>query len=104
MLVFLQDPAKEGESEEQARNIFSVNLTGVLNTIWPVIKPMSKRGHGKIAIISSLAAFRGMPGAPAYAASKAAIKNYGEGLRGWLASDGVKVSVVCPGFCTNPYD
>jgi short-subunit dehydrogenase len=87
-----------GENEEQARYIFSVNMAGVLNTIWPVIGPMRKRNHGQIAVISSLAAFRGMPGAPAYAASKAAIKNYGEGLRGWLAPDGVKVSVVCPGF------
>ncbi len=87
-----------GESEEQARHIFSVNMAGVLNTIWPAIGPMRERGRGQIAIVSSVSAFRGLPGAPAYAASKAAIKNYGEGLRGWLATDGVKVSVVCPGF------
>ena len=45
-----------------------------------------------------MAAFRGLPGSPAYAASKAAVKTYGEGLRGWLAEDGVRVSVICPGF------
>lgn len=87
-----------GESEEQARDIFSVNMAGVLNTVWPAIGPMRERGRGQIAIVSSVAAFRGLPGAPAYAASKAAVKNYGEGLRGWLAADGVQVSVVCPGF------
>jgi short-subunit dehydrogenase len=87
-----------GESEEQARDIFSINMAGVLNTVWPAIGPMRQRGRGQIAIVSSVAAFRGLPGAPAYAASKAAVKSYGEGLRGWLAADGVQVSVVCPGF------
>ncbi len=87
-----------GENETQARDIFSVNLAGMLNTVWPAITPMRERGQGQIAIISSIAAFRGLPGAPAYSASKAAVKTYGEALRGWLDPDGVKVSVVCPGF------
>ncbi len=87
-----------GENETQARDIFSVNLAGVLNTVWPALNPMRERGRGQIAIISSIAAFRGLPGAPAYSASKAAVKTYGEALRGWLDKDGVKVSVVCPGF------
>lgn len=91
-----------GESEEQARDIFSVNMAGVLNTVWPAFGPMRERGRGQIAIVSSIAAFRGLPGAPAYAASKAAVKIYGEGLRGWLAAEGVKVSVVCPGFVRTP--
>jgi short-subunit dehydrogenase len=39
-----------------------------------------------------------MPGAPAYTASKAAVRAYGEGLRGWAARHGVEVSVICPGF------
>ena len=87
-----------GENETQARDIFAVNLAGVLNTVWPAITPMRERGTGQIAIVSSVAAFRGLPGAPAYAASKAAVKSYGEGLRGWLAADGIGVSVICPGF------
>jgi short-subunit dehydrogenase len=48
--------------------------------------------------MASLAGFRGMPSAPAYAASKAAVKVWGEGLRGWLARSKVGVSVICPGF------
>jgi len=59
---------------------------------------MKKRKHGQIAIVSSLAAYRGMPITPSYCASKAAIKSYGEALRGWLAEDGIRVSVICPGF------
>ena len=87
-----------GENETQARDIFAINLAGVLNTVWPVIPAMRERGQGQIAIISSVVAFRGLPGAPAYSASKAAVRAYGEALRGWLAADGVRVSVVCPGF------
>ena len=87
-----------GEDAAQAGEIFAVNLMGVLHTVWPVIPAMRARGRGQIAIVSSIAGFHGLPGAPAYAASKAAVRSYGEGLRGWLARDGVNVSVITPGF------
>ncbi len=87
-----------GEDANQTRNVFAVNLAGVLNTVLPVLGPMRRRGGGQIAIISSIAGYRGFPMAPAYSASKAAVKAWGEGLRGWLADDGVRVSVVCPGY------
>lgn len=86
------------ESEEQARRIFATNLDGVMNTIHPLIERMATRGRGQIALMSSLAAFRGFPGAPAYCASKAAVRVYGESLRGALKPRGVQVSVICPGF------
>ncbi|MBB6251835.1 SDR family NAD(P)-dependent oxidoreductase [Nitrospirillum iridis] len=87
-----------GETEEQARRILAVNIEGVLNTIHPLIPRMVARKRGQLALMSSLAAFRGMPGAPAYCASKAAVRSYGEGLRGELMGKGVRVSVICPGF------
>jgi short-subunit dehydrogenase len=93
-----------GESEAQARAIYAVNLDGVLNTIHPALDRMRQRGNergrlkGQIALMSSLAAFRGFPGAPAYSASKAAVKSYGEALRVELAREGIGVSVICPGF------
>jgi len=87
-----------GEPVSQARAIFDVNLTGVLNTIEPVLPRMIERKSGQIALISSLAGFRGFPGAPAYSASKGAVRFYGEALRGALRHTGVKVNVVCPGF------
>lgn len=90
------------EPEDQVRAIFAVNLEGVLNTVQPLIAPMSERGHGQIAIISSLAGMRGLPSTPAYSASKAAVRVYGEALRGLLAKQGVKVSVVCPGYIRTP--
>ncbi len=78
--------------------IFDVNVTGVLNAILPLVPLMIARGAGQIAIMSSLAGFSGWPGAPGYSASKAAVRVYGEALRGTLAASGVGVSVVCPGF------
>lgn len=87
-----------GEAEEQARRIFAVNLDGVLNAIHPAIPRMQARRRGQIALMASLAGFRGLPTAPAYSASKAAVRAYGEGLRGCLARDGVEISVICPGF------
>jgi len=90
------------ETPEQARAIFATNLGGVLNTLDPAIARMRERGRGQLAVVSSLAAFRGFPGAPAYCASKAAARVWGESLRGHLASEGIGVSVVCPGFVETP--
>jgi short-subunit dehydrogenase len=90
------------ESEEQINEIFATNLNGVLNTINPAIKYMKDRKKGQIAIISSLAGFRGLPSSPAYSASKAAVRVYGEALRGNLAKFGIKVSIVCPGYVKTP--
>lgn len=86
------------ETDDQARRIFDVNVTGVMNTIHPLIGPMVRRGRGQIALMSSLASFRGFPGAPAYCASKGAVRVYGEALRGALKPQGIGVSVICPGF------
>jgi short-subunit dehydrogenase len=84
------------------RRILEINLAGVVNTVEPAIARMAPRGEGHLALMSSLAAFRGMPSAPAYCASKAAIRIYGEGLRAALTPEGIAVSVVCPGFVRTP--
>jgi short-subunit dehydrogenase len=94
----------KGESLAQARRIFDVNVQGVVNTVAPAIdlllqKPRtSAEPRGQIAIVSSLAGYRGFPGAPAYCASKAAVKVWGEGLRGELHAHGIGISVICPGY------
>lgn len=87
-----------GESAEQTRQIFSINVNGIFNTVLPAMAVMRPRHRGQIAIMSSIAGFRGLPSAPAYCASKAAVKVWGEGLRGQLARDNIGVSVICPGF------
>lgn len=89
--LVLEDPAR-------VREVFSVNLHGVLNTLEPIVPRMVARGRGHIALMSSLAGFRGFPGAPAYTASKAAVRVYGEGLVSPLRKQGIGVHVICPGF------
>lgn len=90
------------ESPAQNAAIFATNVHGVFNTVQPVIPRMKTRGWGQIALMSSLAGFRGVPGAPSYMASKAAVRVYGESLRGELAPFGVNVNVICPGFVQTP--
>ena len=90
------------ESLEAAEKVFAVNLDGVINTIHPLIPLMSARGRGQIAIMSSLAGICALPGAPAYSASKAAVRFYGDALRGMLKPHHVHVSVICPGWITTP--
>jgi short-subunit dehydrogenase len=87
---------------EQTRRMLAVNVEGMLNTVEPALAPMLARRRGQIALMSSLAGFRGMPSAPAYCASKAAVRVYGEALRARLRGSGVSVSVVCPGFVRTP--
>lgn len=91
-----------GETAEQASRIFAVNIEGVLNTVHALLPAMQARQRGQIAVMSSLAGFRGMPGAPTYCASKAAVRLYGEALRGELAAQGIAVNVICPGYVATP--
>ncbi len=86
------------ESELQTRSIFAVNVDGALNTVLPALEVMAARSAGQIAIVSSLAGFLQLPGAPAYSASKAAVCHFGEALRPSAARRGVGVTVICPGF------
>jgi len=86
------------DTEEQVRRVFGVNLGGAFNTVLPLIPKLVARQRGQIALVSSLASFRGFPGSPTYCGSKAALRVWGEGLRGDLQAYGVEVSVICPGF------
>ncbi len=110
--TFGGDGGGAGGAADQTRHIFAVNVGGVINTVLPAIEVLRARAQapagakrtirGQIAIMSSLAGYRGLPGAAAYSASKAAVKVLGEGLRGTLGHDGIEVSVICPGFVTTP--
>jgi short-subunit dehydrogenase len=91
-----------GETGDQTRRIFAVNVDGVINTVLPALPAMRARRRGQVAIMSSLAGFVGFGGAPAYCASKAAVRVWGEALGGWLAAEGIAVSVICPGFVDSP--
>lgn len=88
----------DNDSRDSDCTIFEINVGGVLNTIHPALSHMTKRGYGQLAIISSIASFTPLPGAAAYAASKAAVRFYGEALAVKLKPSNIKISVICPGF------
>jgi short-subunit dehydrogenase len=85
-----------------AAEIFAVNLVGLANTIEPLMPRLAARRRGRIVLVSSLAAFRPYPIGPAYAASKAAVRAYGRGLRPLLAEHGVGLSLIYPGYVATP--
>jgi short-subunit dehydrogenase len=75
-----------------------VNLMGMSNAIAAVLPEMLDRGSGMVAGISSVAGYRGLAGAEAYGATKAAQINLLESLRVHVATSGVRVTTICPGF------
>lgn len=86
------------ESSEQTLAVMQTNVMGVLHTILPFLPHLRDKQAGQIAIVSSLAGLRGMPSCPSYAASKNAVRAYGEGMRGDLHEHNVGVTVICPGY------
>jgi len=91
------------------RDILEVNVLGMVNTFHPFLAAMRERRAGKLVGIASVAGLRGLPGATAYSASKAAGIRYLEGLRVELRGSGVRVTTICPGYIAtemtkrNPY-
>lgn len=93
---------RAGEGWREIDHLLQVNVRAALATAAALAPAMRRRGRGQIALMSSIAAWYGLPLTPAYSASKAALKAYGEALRGELAPEGVEVNVVMPGFVRTP--
>ncbi len=93
-----------GHAEDAAvfRDILEVNVTGMMHTFQPFVAAMRERGSGALVGIASVAGFRGLPGASAYSASKAAAIGYLEALRVELRASGVQVTTLCPGYIATP--
>lgn len=90
--------AKGLEDDEQVYEIFETNLFGVLNTIQPALGCFSKRKKGKILIMSSLASYLALPSCPAYSASKAAVRFYGNALGDFVKKYNIDIRVISPGY------
>jgi len=87
-----------GFSAEQLSAVIDLNLVGVANCIEAVLPGMLERRSGHLVAVSSLAAYRGLPGSAAYSAAKAGLTNMMESLRIDLRPCGVDVTVLAPGF------
>jgi short-subunit dehydrogenase len=95
------------ETEENARRTFAINVGGSVNTVLPAIEIFRARaqipggkipGSPHIILTASIAGYGPIKACPSYSASKSCIKTWGLSLRGHLEKEGIRVSVVCPGF------
>lgn len=84
------------------RRILRLNVEGAMATLLGALPGMLERGSGQLVGVSSLAAFRGLPGGGAYSASKAAMNVYLESLRCDVRGSGVTITTICPGFVATP--
>lgn len=80
------------------RRLAEVNYLGAVNGVAAALGPMRQRGRGQILVTASLSAYRGLPLAAPYGASKAAVLNMAEALRPELEGSGVALRVINPGF------
>lgn len=93
--------ARNFSSAKAARSM-AVNYQGVVNGIEAVLPSMLARGAGHIAMVASVAGYRGMGPTAAYGPTKAAVINLAETLHNDLAARGITVSVVNPGYVETP--
>ena len=92
-----QFDAADWDADAFARHV-EVNLLGLNNVLAAVVPGMVAAGRGHLVGIASVAGYRGLAGAEAYGATKAAQINLFEALRGAMRGHGVRVTTVCPGF------
>lgn len=96
------DSATGLENPTDSQRLLQLNLVSAIALVQAIAPAMQQRRSGQIALIASLAGWRGLPATPSYSASKAGLKAYGEGLRSALAPHGVSVNVVLPGYVQSP--
>jgi len=84
------------------RRLLDVNVGGLAATLAAFAPAMRAARSGTLCGIASVAAFRGLPGAGAYSASKSAAIRWLEALRVELAGSGVSVVTICPGYVDTP--
>lgn len=82
--------------------IFDTNVLGMVHGFHPFIAPMQAAGRGTLVGVASVAGLRGLPGASAYCASKAAAIAYLESLRVELQGSGLRVVTLAPGYIETP--
>ena len=95
-------PESPSEGAEGAGRQIRVNLLGAIDTVEPLLPALCARKRGRVAVVASIAAYRGLPYSPGYCASKAGLRAYAEALRARLEQHNIGVTVVCPGFFDSP--
>ena len=99
--IGLTADAAEMQPADLAR-VLNVNVIGAANSVAAVVPEMVAHGSGRLVVISSLAAYRGLPKSAAYCASKAAVSAFFESVRLDLKGKGIAVTIIHPGFIKTP--
>ncbi len=97
-------PTRDGSdlNAKEVSDVININVIGAANSVAAVLPHMVAAGQGHLIVISSLAAYRGLPGSAAYCASKAAVSTFFESLRLDLEPKGIAVTIIHPGFIKTP--
>lgn len=93
---------EEADDLAAFERVLRTNVLGMVNSFHPFVAPMRTAGWGRLVGIASVAGIRGLPGAGAYSASKAAAISYLESLRVELRGSGVQVVTLAPGYIETP--
>ena len=97
------DPKLEQEINiKQNKFVMETNFFGVLYCIKSVEKYFKDKKEGHISIVSSVAAYRGLPNSSGYGPSKAALTNLAESLYFDFKKHNVRISLISPGFIKTP--
>lgn len=92
----------ENFSIDQFKKQYEVNVFGTVNCLGPVLEKFKSRNKGHLAIVASIAGYRGLPRSISYGSSKAALINMTEALAAECAGTGIKVQIINPGFIKTP--
>lgn len=90
------------EDNDNFQQVIDTNVCGIMQLFQPFLSAMQQRNSGSLVGIASVAGLRGLPGAGAYSASKAAAISYLESLRVELHHSGLNVTTICPGYIRTP--
>ena len=84
------------------RGLVELNLMGTVNCLAPLLRRMTARKAGRVAVVASVAGYRGLPTSAAYGMTKAGLINMVEALKPELDGLGVTMQLVSPGFVRTP--
>jgi NAD(P)-dependent dehydrogenase (short-subunit alcohol dehydrogenase family) len=99
--IGIETPAHLFRGEDFAAQV-RVNLIGVGNILDAVLPGMCQRGRGHLAVLSSMASYRGLPHMSGYCASKAGVNSLFDALRVELRPLGIAVTTICPAWIRTP--
>ena len=88
--------------DEEWDEVLNVNMTAAMTIARAALRGMMKARHGRIISISSIVGVTGNPGQANYAASKAGMIGFSKALAAEVASRGITVNIVAPGFIETP--